>query len=327
MRSNHFTAWFILLILLSLLSITCQLLWGDAPISFHAAWRALHHLGTQTNQAILLDLRLPRAINACVVGAMLALAGLLMQARLQNPLADPYILGISSGSAVACLIAISLFGSSVVLGRYAFIGGIISMLIVIGLNARQAQTDRLRLLLTGVVFAAACSAVISLILSLSSSGNLRSMVFWLTGDIVAGPVSTQGIMVLALGLAICFAFSKPLDLLAFGDDKAESLGLNPKRLNFLILIVAALLSATAVSIAGAIGFIGLIAPHCLRLLGITKHSQLAPLAALLGASLLGFADWFSHMVIAPQILPTGVITALIGVPLFLILLSKRRVAC
>ena len=309
--------------LLSLISLLASISFGSVSLSEQTILNSLWHHSSQLNQEIILRLRLPRSINAFITGGLLGLAGVLMQTLLRNPLADPYILGISSGSAVASLLAMLLGIASISLSAITLLGGLLAMLIVFGLNFNRWHWRSSHLLLTGILFAAACNAAITLILSLSPDNLLRSMMFWLIGQIYTGPLSYLGIIVLIMALLITSAFARSLDLLSHGELKAQTLGVNTKFIMIFLYIISAVITATAVSIAGPIGFIGLITPHLLRLLGFYRHQIILIGSVLLGGSLLCFADTLARTVAAPQQLPVGAITALIGVPIFLILLKSQ----
>ena len=327
MKKSKTTLLILCLGLLSLFSLLVSISFGSSLLSEKTVIAALWHHGSEINQTIILQLRLPRGINAFVTGGLLALAGTLMQALLRNPLADPYILGISGGSSVAALIAILLGATSFGLSSVTLLGGLLAMIIVWGLNYRAHHWQTNHLLLTGVVFAAGCNAITTLVLTLSPNNLLRSMMFWLVGEINTGPLVRWPIFVLVLSFAICLKLSQPLDLLNHGELKAKTLGVNTRLLTLILYVLSAILTASAVSIAGPIGFVGLITPHIIRLLGFYRHQVLLPASVLLGGSLLCFADTLSRTIIAPEQLPVGAITAVIGVPVFLLLLKsgKKRI--
>ncbi|OGT30652.1 MAG: hypothetical protein A3E87_06735 [Gammaproteobacteria bacterium RIFCSPHIGHO2_12_FULL_35_23] len=311
------------LVVLALGSLAISISFGSIPLSEKIVLNVFRHHSNSINQEIILYLRLPRSLNAFITGGLLALAGTLLQTLLRNPLADPYILGVSGGSAVASLLAILLGITSIGLSSITFAGGLLAMLIIFSLNYRASHWNSSHLLLTGVMFAAGCGAAITLILTLSPDNILRSMMFWLIGEIYTGPVSKLGVVVLVISLIVCLGLARPLNLLSFGELKARSLGVNTKQLTIFLFVLTALLTATAVSIAGPIGFIGLITPHILRLLGCYKHQFLLIGCVLLGGSLLCLADTLARTLVAPVQLPVGAITALIGVPIFLVLLKTQ----
>ena len=310
------------LIAITIASLTLSLSIGSVDIGLNDILRSLTGANENVNQQIVSKFRLPRTLTAFTVGALLAIAGALLQVLLRNPLADPYILGVSGGAAVAALLAMIAGLAGALLMGSALIGSLISVLLVFGLSRIGSGNHQLRLLLTGVVVAAGWGAIISLILSLSPTRQFHGMLFWLMGDLSGIHTPGVGLVVMFLGAGIAWLFARPLNLLARGEDFAASLGENPTRLRNLIYFLASILTATAVALAGSIGFVGLVIPHLLRLAGINDHRWLLPQCLLLGGSFLVLADALSRAVIAPQQLPVGVVTALIGVPLFLYLLIR-----
>lgn len=316
-----------LLLLIAPLCLLLALAVGSVPIEPGVIWDTLLGAfsadGHSLPSALILELRLPRALSAFAAGGLLALAGALMQVLLRNPLADPYILGISGGAAVGALLSL-LFGlGGGWLTGNAFVGALLSMSLVFGLAHGRGSWSPLRLLLTGVVVAAGWGAVISFILAIAPERNLHGMLFWLMGDLSHTPPPQWGLTVTALGLLLCLPFARDLNVLARGELTASALGVSVKRLRLMLYLVASLLTATAVTIAGSVGFVGLVIPHLLRLIGLTDHRRLLPAAVLAGGSLLVLADTVARSAIAPQQLPVGVITALLGVPIFLYLLHRR----
>lgn len=271
------------------------------------------------------DLRLPRALTAFAVGAMLALSGALLQVLLRNPLADPYVLGVSGGAAVAMLAASLLGIGAAFLGLIGFAGATVSMLLVFGLARLGGAGSTTRLLLTGVVLAAGWGAGISLLLALTPTPQLQGVVFWLLGDLSTAQRPALPSAVAAVGLLLSLLLARPLNVLMRGEAVAAALGERPRRLRLAIYFLASLLTAAAVAAAGSIGFVGLIVPHLLRLLSGSDHRYLLLHSALLGGSFLVIADTLARTVLAPLQLPVGVLTALIGVPVFLFLLSRRGV--
>ncbi len=315
----------VLLPLLALLALGCialALMVGSVPLAPATVWASLTGSGEGTAQRIVLDLRLPRALAAFVVGGLLGLAGALMQVLLRNPLADPYVLGVSGGAAVGALLTM-LFGlASGWIAVNAFVGALGSMLLVFLVAHGRGGWTPTRLLLTGVVVAAGWGAVISFLLAISPDRELRGMLFWLMGDLAhtSGPGWT--VLVLIAGLILATALARPLNLLARGDLQAQALGVAVGPLRLSIYFAASLLTAAAVTVAGSVGFVGLVVPHMIRLIAGADHRVLLPAAVLLGGSLLTAADAVARIIIAPQQLPVGVITALIGVPVFLVLLHR-----
>ncbi len=271
---------------------------------------------------ILLGLRLPRALAAFGTGASLALAGVLMQVLLRNPLADPYILGTSGGAAVAALTAMLAGATSFAIDSAAFGGALGSTLLVFFIARHHGSGSSGRLLLTGVVIAAGWGAVISLILATTAETNLRGILFWLMGDFAFAGNPWPTLIVAALAVTAGLALARSLNVLAVGDQQAALLGLQVRPMRTIVYLLSALLTAIAVTTAGTVGFIGLVVPHLVRLVGGSDHRTLVPGAALAGGILLVIADLVARSVIAPRQLPVGAITAVIGVPLFLFLLSR-----
>ncbi|MCE5181818.1 MAG: iron ABC transporter permease [Betaproteobacteria bacterium] len=272
---------------------------------------------------VVRGLRLPRTLGAFACGGLLALAGGLMQVLLRNPLADPYVLGISGGAAVGALSAMLAELALVFINLASFVGSFAAMLLVFGLARGDNSWTRTRLLLTGVIVAAGCGAAVALILSIAPEQKLHGMLFWLMGD--AGHIVNPwpALWTLAVGLVAVMPFARELNLLARGEVLAGSLGVVVPRLRRLVYVLASLFTAVAVTTAGNIGFIGLVVPHLLRLAVGNNQRLLLPAAALAGGSLLVLADTLARTAVAPQQLPVGVLTALLGVPVFLFLLGRQ----
>lgn len=271
---------------------------------------------------IVTDLRLPRAIAALVTGALLAMAGCLMQVLLRNPLADPYVLGLSGGAAAFALIGMALGLSFVPVPVLAFAGAMTTMILVFVLARGHGPWSTTRVLLTGVVVAAGWGALISLILATGPDASLRSMLYWLMGDLSYAGLSAWWLVPLALGLGLLWLRARALNVMSGGELQAALLGESTRARFWEVYVAASLLTGMAVSIAGAVGFVGLIIPHLMRLIVGADHRLLLPAAALFGGSFLVIADTLARSVIAPRQLPVGVLTALVGVPLFLVLLYR-----
>ncbi len=274
--------------------------------------------------AIVRDLRLPRALAGFACGGLLALAGALMQVLLRNPLADPYVLGISGGAGVGAMLAILLGLATAGINGFAFLGALGAMLIVFGLAHGDGAWTQTRLLLTGVIVAAGCGALVALMLSIAPEHKLRGMLFWLMGDLSQTGAPWIALAILAAALAAALPFARELNLLARGQDTAQALGVDVKRLRYAVYAIASLVTAVAVTSAGSIGFVGLVVPHLVRLAIGNDQRLLLPASVLAGGALLTFADTLARTVVAPQQLPVGVLTALIGVPVFLFLLARHR---
>lgn len=273
-------------------------------------------------QDILLKLRLPRALAAFGTGASLALAGVFMQVLLRNPLADPYILGTSGGAAVAALLAMLLGAAGAVIDAAAFGGALASTLLVFAVARYHGNWSPGRLLLTGVVIAAGWSAIISLVIATAPDANLRGILFWLMGDFAFATRPWPTLSIAACTVIAGLALARSLNVLAVGDRQAALLGLRVRPVRAGAYILSALLTAFAVTTAGTVGFVGLVVPHLVRLVGGADHRTLIPASALAGGTLLVIADLIARTVVAPRQLPVGAITAIIGVPLFLFLLGR-----
>jgi iron complex transport system permease protein len=271
---------------------------------------------------VLEDIRLPRTLAAFVTGSALALAGVLMQVLLRNPLADPYILGLSGGAAVGALASIMLGLGGWWLSGTAFVGALISVGVVFGIASRAGSWSTTHLLLTGVVVSAGWGALINLMLSTSASASVQGMLFWLMGDLSQSSVGAAQIGVLVVGTALAMRAARSLNVLVRGDLAAASLGVDIKRLRLSLFFGASLLTVIAVTTAGSVGFVGLVVPHMLRLIGARDHRVLIPFSLLTGGTFLVVADTLARTLLAPQQLPVGVITALIGVPSFIAILRS-----
>ncbi len=312
----------LLLALLGLASLVIALAAGSLPVSVADIGSALMGDTEGVAAEVVRSLRLPRALAAFACGALLALAGALMQVLLRNPLADPYVLGISGGASVGALTAM-LFGLPLLLvNGGAFAGALAATLLVFGLARGDGSWTQTRLLLTGVIVAAGCGAVVALILSIAPENKLRGMLFWLMGDLSHAASPWPALLMLALGLLAALPFSRDLNLLARGDITARALGVPVTRLRGGVYVLAALATAVAVTTTGAVGFVGLVVPHLVRLAIGNDQRVLLPAAAIAGGVLLTLADTLARTLVAPQQLPVGVLTALIGVPAFLYLLTR-----
>ena len=315
-------ALFSALLLSAVFACVLALVAGDMPIGLTEVFAALTG-GEGMAADIIRELRLPRAVAAFVCGGLLATAGALMQVLLRNPLADPYILGISGGAAVGALLGITLGVAALAVDALAFGGALAAMLLVFGLAHGDGSWTQTRLLLTGVIVAAGCGAAVSLMLALAPDTRVMSMLFWMMGDASAAARPWPAVLVLLLALAAVQPFARDLNVLARGELSARALGVQVRRLRIGLYVLASLLTATAVTLVGSVGFVGLIIPHLVRLVLGNDQRVLIPAAALAGGTLLTLADTAARTVIAPQQLPVGVLTALIGVPVFLFLLARH----
>jgi len=280
---------------------------------------------------IVLKLRLPRALAAFATGGLLALAGALMQILLRNPLADPYVLGLSGGAAVGALGAMLAGLGALAINLGAASGALAAILLVFALARRDFARQQMfgaldaspRLLLTGVILAAGWGAIITVMLTMAPEAKLRGMLFWLMGDLNGAESWLPALLVLAATLAIVYPAARDLNVLLRGEALAHSLGVRVVRLRRTVYLIASAATALAVTTAGAIGFVGLVVPHALRLALGNDQRVLLPACALAGGTLLLLADTAARTVIAPPQLPVGVITALIGVPAFMFLLTHN----
>ncbi|RZO19998.1 MAG: iron ABC transporter permease [Candidatus Thioglobus sp.] len=301
---------------LSLLVGSVAIVWNDLISFFRSGTVSMTTM-------VVLELRLPRAFSAFVVGSSLAVAGVMMQVLLRNPLADPYVLGVSGGSAAFALIVMLLGLPFSVVPIAATIGAGFSIMLLILLARASGDWGSSRLLLTGIVLASGWGALIGFFLSLGEANQIQGMLFWLMGDLRPEWPGFIRVLVLLAVLIAGFIVARDLDLLLEGDLRARSLGLNTSALRLIILLAASLLTAASVTLAGPVGFIGLVVPHMMRLIIGSRHRLLIPVSALAGGTLLVIAEMIARTVIAPQQLPVGVITSFIGVPVFLYLLRRR----
>ena len=316
------------LALLLVVAMVLGVLFGSVPVGPSELWAVLLGGGDPTNRDIILQLRLPRVLLAGLVGGGLAVAGATLQALLRNPLAEPYILGMSGGASVAAVLVLSLglaAAGSWVMPLAAFVGAVGAILLVFRVATSTGRAMDVRvLLLAGVVVAAFFSACIAFILSISSARTVQSAVLWIMGSLAAadwGDVVTAAIYTLPAGILL-MALARPLNLMAIGDETAHYLGADVEGVKRVALGVAALITAAAVAVAGVIGFVGLVVPHAVRLAVGSDHRALLPLSFLGGAAFLTLADLVARVALAPAEIPVGVITAFVGVPLFLVLLRR-----
>ncbi len=334
-----FQCLFLLIILF--LVVIVALKFGAVPVSLYALGRDLLRvvLGQSSQISsdyglIIQNIRLPRIILGIIVGASLSVAGTSFQALLRNPLADPYVLGVSSGAALGAILALiaephltlpPAFGA-LLTPVCAFLGAALTVTVVYFLGRRQGQIDSTTLLLAGVITASFLSAVIVFLMSTVNSSNTRGMVFWLMGNLstsfqksvywflTAGSFAATGVI---------YATANDLNLLLSGEKEAMHLGVDIRRVRFVVYIAASLLTGLAVSVSGAVGYVGLIVPHVMRLIFGSDHRTLIPTSALGGAIAVVVADTLARLVVAPNELPVGAVTAVVGAPLFIYLLRRR----
>lgn len=309
----------------ALLSLAAGLMLGAVPIAPGEVWAALRDAGAPAGP-IVRGLRLPRVLQGFLVGGSLAVSGAVLQALIRNPLADPYLLGISGGAAIAAVVVIALgITGAWILPLAAFGGAMAALLLVYRLSLVQGRRlDAHILLLAGVVVSAFTSALVSAVLTLSEAAQLRNAFLWMLGGL--GGSSWQSLGVFAaysvLPLVVLARQARGFDLLALGDDAARHLGADPVRLRRLAYLATGCLTAAAVATCGMIGFVGLVVPHAIRRLWGPLHLTLLPAAFLLGGAFLVLADTLSRSIAPPVELPVGVVTSLVGVPLFALLLRR-----
>ena len=299
---------------------------GSVSLSTGEVFQALRGLGDPVHRDIVLGLRLPRALLSILVGGGLALAGTTFQALLRNPLAEPYILGISGGAAAGAVTVLALglaMVGSWLLPVAAFGGALVAIVLVFRVAASADRSLDVRvLLLAGVVVGAFFTAVIALVLSLSDAPTVRSVVLWMMGSFAGSDwqgVAVASAYTLPAGVVL-LTLARPLNLIAIGEETASYLGTDVERVKRLAFGVASLVTAAGVAVAGVIGFVGLVVPHALRLVIGSDHRTLLPLSFLAGAAFLVLADLLARTLLAPAEVPIGVVTAFVGVPLFLFLL-------
>jgi len=320
---SRITAVYAALAFAALFVFALSLLSGSVRLDAGELWRGLS-AADSLSHSLIFDLRLPRASTAFAAGAVLALAGVLMQVLLRNPLADPFVMGVSGGAAVAALSAMLLGLTGVLIDAAATLGALAATVLVFALARGSGGWTPARLLLTGIVVAAGASAVVSMLLALGDETKLRSMLFWLMGDLSLStrPGPLLGVLLAALVLALPFA--RHLNVLARGELQARSLGAPVDALRIAIFLANSVLTAACVTTAGTIGFVGLVTPHLVRMMLGADHRLVLPAAALLGGTLVMLADLCARVLFAPRQLPVGALTAIAGVPLFLLLMRRQR---
>jgi iron complex transport system permease protein len=303
---------------ISPLAILQRLLYG---------WRDGYLVLSAQEEIILYSIRIPRALFAGIVGGALSVAGVVFQALLRNPLADPYILGISGGASVGAIVGIITGAGSLYFGipGLAFAGALLTILLVFGSSVTRKELQPNTLLLSGVIVNAFFTAIIILLISTSANAQLRSIFFWLMGDLsLAGK---NDIMLIGLLLIIVFLLifyhARSLNLIIFGEETALQLGVHVEKTKILLLAAASLITAVTVSVSGPIGFVGLIIPHMMRMVFGPDHRLLLPSSLLFGGAFMMAADTIARSIMAPSELPVGVITAICGAPYFIYLLRRK----
>jgi iron complex transport system permease protein len=314
---------------------------GAVPVSLyglgHDLLRVLFRQTSQLSseyQLIIFDIRLPRILLGIFVGASLSVAGASFQALLRNPLADPYVLGVSSGAAVGAIIALIIEPhlalapaiAALLTPVGAFLGAALTVTAVYFLGLREGQIDSGTLLLAGIISASFLSAIIMFFMSTLTGGNYRGMAFWMMGELQTPPMRIVSLILrfgFFLAAAVIYTTASDLNLLLAGEKEAMHLGVDVRRVRLVVYIAASLLTGLAVSVSGAIGYVGLLVPHVMRLLFGSDHRILLPTAAFGGAIAVVVADTLARTVISPSELPVGAMTAIAGAPLFLYLMRRR----
>jgi iron complex transport system permease protein len=331
----------LILTAVGLIVVILALKLGAVPVSLYGLGRDLIRvaLGNRSQlsaeyRLIVFDIRLPRIVLGLLVGAALSVAGTSFQALLRNPLADPYVLGVSSGAAVGAILALiaapflnlspSLAALLTPLG--AFLGALATIVAVYFLGRKEGQLNSATLLLAGIISASFLSAVIMFLMTTLTGGNLRGIAFWLMGDLSTSPPWNL-VVFLAVGILIAagaiYTTAADLNLLLAGEQEAMHLGVDIRRVRLVVYIGASVLTGLAVSFGGAIGYVGLLVPHAMRLFFGADHRILLPTAALGGAIAVVIADTMARTVVAPKELPVGAMTAIVGAPFFIYLLRRR----
>ncbi|MCY3610887.1 MAG: iron ABC transporter permease [Gemmatimonadetes bacterium] len=318
-----------LLALIVVAALAFSVSFGASGIGPGDLWRALSGSGDPTTRSILFQLRLPRAALAALVGGALGLSGCTFQALLRNPLAEPYVLGVSGGAAVGA-VAVVVTGIGVALPWMlplgAFLGAMAAMALVLEVARRAApgRMDTRVLILSGVIIGAFFNAVILLLLSMADVESFRSAIFWMMGNLSGADWGSTGLLALLLvpGAVAVLSLARAFNLLSRGEEVAFYLGASVQRVKLTAYLAASLMVAAAVAAGGVIGFVGLIVPHAVRLAWGNDHRLLLPASFLAGTAFLLLADTIARLVVAPAELPTGVVTAVAGVPFFVALLLR-----
>ena len=319
----------LILILVLAVAMVLGLGLGSSGHGLKSLWDAIFSQGdADTMQsAIIWRIRLPRVLLATLVGASLSLGGLVFQALLKNPLAEPYILGISGGAAIGAIIGI-MVGLSPIPGvsMTAFLGSLATLLLIIIISSGRTAMIKDALLLSGVMVNAFCTALIMFLLSITQSAELHNIIFWLMGDLSASQIHHVGLLaaILLPCFILIFIYSNRMNLLQLGSDMAASLGVSVRRTILILLITTSLVVSVTVSQCGLIGFVGLVIPHLLRLIIGPDHRVLVPACIIGGGAYMVICDLLARTLPAQGEMPGGVITAMIGAPLFIILLRRIK---
>ncbi|RMG53282.1 MAG: iron ABC transporter permease [Acidobacteria bacterium] len=306
--------------------------WGSEPIDAAVIYHLLEESirgGAATTRSpeatILLSIRLPRVMLGAVTGAALSVAGAVLQALLRNPLAEPYVLGISSGAALGALLALIALPTTLLAQPVAaFMGALVTMTLIYAMSRTQVGMSTERLVLAGIITASFLWSAIAALLVIVHNPSLRGITFWLMGDLSSGGRGLLGLVAgaVAVGILVAVVLSRSLNLLMVGEEDAFMLGVDVERVKTLAYILASLLTGVVVAVSGSVGYVGLIVPHMVRLAWGGDNRLVVPAAALVGAMFVVLADTVARTAIAPRELPVGAVTALVGAPVFVYLLRK-----
>jgi iron complex transport system permease protein len=315
---------FFLILSLSFSLFMVSLLIGEINFTLHDISLVLIGKGSQIQQYVFLQLRLPHTLNAFVIGCLLALSGYLMQITLNNPLADPYTLGSSGGACVFILLG-SLFGfEGASLVGCSFLGSLIAFCLLLFLTGNLKQTTTIKLSLVGFILACGWGALLSLLLLAASPLQTKSILYWLFGEIDGQQYSLFSMTCLIFGLIYSQLMKQELNVIRHGYPLAQTLGVNVQTVQIKLILLSTLLTATAVSLGGAIGFIGLVIPHLARSMLKLNFDFLLPCTVFLGGCLLLLADIVARLILKPEQLPIGIVTTLLGLPFFLYLSTRNQ---
>jgi iron complex transport system permease protein len=313
---------FLLLLVASLISLSI----GSVAIPFKEVIRFLAGgIVSEENRTILLSIRLPRILLAIIVGGGLSVAGVVFQALLRNPLAEPFILGVSSGGTLGAVIAIT-FGiglSIVTIPAFAFVGSLIVMLVVYSISERYGRLEPTTLLLVGIMTGAFCNALILLMIALKHQ-EARGALLWLMGNLASAELNSLLIVapfVLA-AVVVIFFYSRNYNLIAIGEETAANLGLEVEKFKRISYLLASLITGLVVSVSGVIGFVGLLVPHICRMMFGSDHRLVVPVSFFMGAIFLVAVDMIARTIISPAEIPVGAVTAVVGAPLFVWMLRR-----
>ncbi|MDP2646065.1 MAG: iron ABC transporter permease [Desulfobacterales bacterium] len=316
-----------LLLIVLLFTMFLGLSMGSSSSGLQAVFQSLSGKGQENHllHTIIWRIRFPRVLLAALVGAALSLGGLVFQALLRNPLAEPYILGISGGSAIGAIIGILMgFSRMPGVGLMAFAGSIATLGLILAMSSGQTILTRDALLLSGVMVNAFCASVIMFLVSLTQDARLHNIIFWLMGDLSTADIRQVGILAGALlpCFVLLFWFSNPMNLLLLGKEMAQTMGVNIKALSVILLVTTSFMVSATVSNVGLLGFVGLVMPHLLRLVLGSDHRVLVPACILGGGAYMVLCDLLARMLPQQGEMPVGIITAMIGAPLFVYLLKR-----